>query len=426
MAIFDSLKNIFSKQKQETIIISMTELKPWYKKKLEEIFKEANSFTEGKKSKINELIEKTKKDMTVLETEELKNKNIPAREMDIMQGNRKLYIKRATDLLDSLSLPQDISDKNLSAWEEFFSGFKQQLDSFGKSTQKSYYVLQQFFSHESGRVMAGIKDIETNILSVESYIKEKSLTSAILLEGEISKIETIKQEKLLVSEKIKQKTGMVKEKESELVSKNESIKNIEKSPAFSKLKGLEQEKDELLTKKRLHEQSLVHSFAVIEKALLKYQRIVPEKEDEKLIGNYINNPVTSIKNDSLLRICDVMEKTKQAVVKGSVVLKDKKREKTLKAFDELTREELSGFNKKLAELEKNLAEIDENIRNNNAKQTLESIKSETEKLEHSINNEKDELEKLRKNYAGLNLEKQLSFVEERMKIITGSLVKIQK
>ena len=131
-------------EKEELKQLKKSELEGYIKKQLEKgsiehLFREFSG-------RIYELSETIRERCNELEKAELQNKNIPPRAITIMEGNRKAYIQKTIHFINRI---REILDEletlaNSSSIIDKVSKINEMFDEYNKSTQKPYYILQEF------------------------------------------------------------------------------------------------------------------------------------------------------------------------------------------------------------------------------------------------------------------------------------------
>ena len=398
------LKNLFAKREIQQENVGVNELENWFNEKASSALKELNDKINLIKSRIEGEIKKTRENLDILENAELHNPNITMREKQFMEGNREAYIRRAGLLLEKIKL-----DKDINSLAEFCDNFDNELDSFGKSTVRSYHILKEFFDHEASAIAQNIRILNEQMREAKKAIKEAEIEKT----GEIrALISNLKNKISLKHELGKEMENKEKEKEDLIALKNRTEKELaefKKSNSYSKFKKLEGEKDSIIARIGGHKNSLLHSFSVLERALKKYQKI--SFQDEKLVQNYLEMPIATLVNDKELRIAEVLAGIEKNILSSSIELKDKKRDKSLAEIKKLDRKFFEDFLKiydglkeELAAKEKEIKEEGIEGRHMQSKEKLEDISFKIDKVNSNINNLKAETGKINIEQLKSNLE----------------------
>jgi len=406
--MFKFLKKLFSSSEEEGVKkeeIKTEELERWFKGRCDKIFSDLDVTVNEIKGKVKEEITKTKDNLAILSTAKLHNPKISVRENQFMEGNRDSYILSVNNFLRTI----DLGKENYSELLKFCDDFNLRLEKFGKSTIKSYHILQEFFAHESRNIAINIKNLHGSIKELRGVIEKTN----------IDQIDDIKKGIIELNSKIKQKEeiekllrdkGNVKEelmKNKEAIEKD--IRKLIKGKEYEELNELKANKEAFLASIREHNAKIVHAFSVMERPLRKLERMV--LQDGELLGKYIENPVEALVNDNELKIFGLLRKLEKNINNYTLDLKDKKREKVLETVKGLTEEFLREFVNKHNELNKKLEDLEQNINDS------EALKREN-KLNYELSNIQDNLEKV--NGEILGNEQELSKIDvEGMKDSLG-------
>ena len=334
MGVFDFLKK-FSKKEEGGVELKLDEISDWgdshFKKNIENV--------ETKLTGIRKNIENEKKkvdaNLKELKEAKLRNKNVPERVVQIINGNRETYIQKVGLLMSEVIVPKEFDEII-----EFCEDFENVINTFSKSTMKAYQVLQEFFGDKSFSVAESIRDTDKLVKGARTVLKN----------ADIDKLEELKQKVGAVLKKINSK-GELKEEvrlaKNELCEKNKKLVDLEKELEDIKKGGdyrlfneLVDKKEKLSKKKKELEMRLWHSFSVIEAGLKKYERVTLEKET---VRKYLANSLMALLKDTELKIADILSKMGGAISGGEVELKDKKKEKILHELEGLGADYFKSF-----------------------------------------------------------------------------------
>ncbi|MBW2980805.1 hypothetical protein KY360_05305 [Candidatus Woesearchaeota archaeon] len=419
MGFLDFIKSIFKEETKEEIkpeTVSINELPNWVYNKSESISSELNDKLNLIKNKIKQEIESTKDNLKKLASAELRNPNITLREKQFMQGNREAYTRRVNIFVDRIVLPN--SPKEILS---HCTSFDKELQSFGKSTARPYHILQEFFGNESREVALNIKNLDKHMKELRETIKTAGLDRVEKIKEAIEHlVRTIAQKKQYDSE-VKQAQKNIEDLKNSKDESEAEIKKFKESNEFLDYEKLKNEKEKAAANLEEHKKQLLHSFAVLERALKKFQRIA--FEDEKLIESYIQNPVAALEQDNELRIIGILNKLEHNARNDKLDLKDKKKDKTIAEIRELSKDFFISFLDKYAELKNKFDEINNQLHNNKAEEKLmesnkkiEKIKSDIETKNKDIAYSKQELEKIDISKLKSSLEKEIKNLNVDIKI----------
>ncbi|MBN2453970.1 hypothetical protein JXB11_00325, partial [Candidatus Woesearchaeota archaeon] len=369
MGLFSFLKGFSSKKQAEVKEIKLDELPQW----ADSLLKEASSKAESQLSEIKAAIEEQKslmqENIKNLETAKLQNPKIPDRLLQIAEGNRKSYAQKARFFLSKVDFPD-----SLPALKDFFPAFSEELDHFGKSTVKSYHVLQEFFAQEAKLIALNIKEI--NIL-VE---KAKSAASS----PEMQRLQELKAFADSSLSKIKIKDSLTRQKalaESELQNlaksiseKEKLVRELEEGEENRKLKELLKRKGIIEHEIKALEADQFHHFSVINAAMKKYERIAL---DHAPVSKYLEDPLNALLCDKEMKILKIVSGIRESIGNGSIDLRDKKKEKILHGLDIFEKASLEAFVSKSGELQEKLSSLESEI---SSAEILQKIRSAKEGL----------------------------------------------
>ena len=297
--MFEFIKRIF-KEEQVTESVVLDSIDSWFDKKSNIVFYKLNNEVTTFNIRLKSTLIKLKRDLENLENAKLKNPNIPQKMIDMMTGNRESYIKKNQIFLDSINLSKDYTDVDY-----FLDEIQGSLDDLHKSTQKSYYVLHEFFEHEAYKVASNIKKIDSLITELKNSLSKHSLRKINKLQQDISNLNL----KIKLEKEIKEKIKKVEDYSEDLNKVkdkiSQDIENFKDTDECKEL-GKKKERRELLLKKIEENNNTIYSFfSNIEHALKKYSRL---SLDENLIKLYLQNPVKALKSDSNLKVLDILKK----------------------------------------------------------------------------------------------------------------------
>src|SRR3989338_464279 len=198
-ALFMQIQTQEQNAEQNKINIHFDNAEDWINKESSEQVLELDKKINAKYNDIKAEIIVLKENLTILKNAQLMNKNIVVKAQQIMKGNRDMYIKRAEHFIDAVLL--SLSSKGYFSSKRLLSTFEEEAKIFLESTGKSYYVLQEFFAHESGAIVKNIKQIENYVHDIKSLI-DKTRIAEIYEAKEILK-DIVQKKGILRQNKIK-------------------------------------------------------------------------------------------------------------------------------------------------------------------------------------------------------------------------------
>ena len=404
--MLEFIKKLFGKQEkaiEERVNIS--ELGSWLDAKSKSIFDELNSKIREIKGKIKSEVETTIHSLETLGNAELRNPKIPIREKQAMEGNREAYIKRVAIFLKQISL-----DGDYGSILGFCRGFDEELDKFGKSTYKTYRVLQEFFGNES-------REVALNIKKIAKLVKELKL---VIEDYNPGMIDSVKDGAANLAFKINQKEEYkhkLSDDESKLKDTAASIDGLKSrigevkgSIDYSVYEKLVDKKKSAIAELNEYRGNFMHSFYILDRALRKFLRIA--FDDRELLEEYMQDPIGALESDGDFRIIRLLGKVKENI--NSLELKDKKKEKTLQEIEKMDKDFFTEFLRKNRELKNRLNIVESQIRDKEVVNNIDRLNNELNAknmlmgdLQKGIEDIKNEIEKISIDGVKKNLENEI-------------------
>ncbi|HJO01655.1 MAG TPA: hypothetical protein QF458_01915, partial [Candidatus Woesearchaeota archaeon] len=148
------LKKIFTKQEIPEEKIDLNELNNCLDQKTKPLFENLDNNINQVTNKISNEKEKVEKNLEILKNAQLQNPKIPERVKTIMEGNRAAFIKKVSFFFNNI----DFEYNNHNEILEKCNKTKNEIDSLGKGTARSYQILNEFFAREAEHIAANIKN----------------------------------------------------------------------------------------------------------------------------------------------------------------------------------------------------------------------------------------------------------------------------
>lgn len=393
--------------KKEPTTLKFSEIEEWLDKqveakKLDQKVEKANSIIKGKvKEAYNYLAE--------LEKAALMNPNIPERAKQMMEGHRKIYIRRLKRFLDEINVPEDYSQIG-----HYTARFSESITKLSEDTQKNYFVLKEFVEEELVRVIRSIKAIEDELSKLQREIEKEGLelirearTRLGQYRNDVNKKTILKEEKTRHEQELESLRNR-KEKYAE------RINELEQSQGYSAYKALLDEKKKHEESLKIIEKELSAIFAELNRPLRKYKHGVL---NEKLIDKYLLDPSGALEADDSLVITEVLNKMSQGL--HELELKENQLEKTIELINRLDKEFLTSKRfeiDKLKELNKATA-----TKINTSVAALNMSESETllRSIEHKIIMVQSIIDDLSKQISEINLDYLKQKVKEKVREIAN-------
>lgn len=406
------LKHFSSEKKEEVKDIQFNDLETWLdswsKKKVEHATLELANIRKN----LDEEKLKLKESLQSLADAILKNPNIPEKAKHFMEGNRENYLHRGKIILQKTNLPEDFNEILT-----FCQSFDQDLDNFGKSTSRSYQVMQEFFANESKDIASQIAKFDRLIKEAKQVIDNSGTEEVNELKSLVQKINLLNKRKEELREKVKLRKSDLNESKKSLDDLEKEIKNKQDSNAYQKIVELRKEKEQLSAKIKNNEARLSLSFSVLGAALKKYERI---SLDNNLIKSYLENPVKALLADSEFNVIELLGKMKISLEKGNIELKDKKKVKTLQELSKFSKDYLKNFVLQYHELKQNKEKLELEIANAQIVKEVKELNVKLEQLEDKIKAIESELETTVNQLNSINIEDLKNDLKQKFREVTGN------
>lgn len=409
MPILEFIKNLFNKQepeqepKEETI--SIDKLHDWLESKSSSISNELNEKLDPIKEKIKQEIQQTKENLKKLEAAELRNPNITLREKQFMKGNREAYVKRVSILIDRINLP-----KSTDEIPGLCANFDKEIQGFGKATARPYHILQEFFSHESRDVALNINNIDKYIKELKQAITDAGLDKTDKIKKDVNHLTNAIKQKNEYSSEVKQLTKTLEDLKNSKNKTQEELSDFKKSDEHSAYEKLKKQKEEASHNLNEHGKQLIHSFAVLEKSLKKFQRIV--FQNQELVERYAKEPLQTLQNDRELKILDILEKLESNIKGNKLDLKDNKKSRALTEIKKLNMEFFTYFLNKHDGLKQKLDEINRQLGTNDVENKITELTKSLEQANSDIESNNNKLEHSKQELNKIDINKLKSSIEE--------------
>lgn len=392
------LKKLFAKEEAQEEEIELNKLSAWLDEKAEPLFESLDNNIHQIIVKINNEKEKSAENLKILENAKLQNPKIPERVKTIMEGNRSAFIKKVSFFFDNLDLKHN-NNNDYNKLIEKCSKIKEEIGSLGSSTARSYQILNEFFAREAENIAINIKKVEDCSKEIKDSINNDKISSIKKIKEDIAEIQNkirLKEKYAIDLENNKKNLQSNKDKKAETEKK---IDELKLGKGYSHYEKLLEERTKLKSGISHIESRLFHDFSVLERALKKYAKIA--FENEKLILEYLSNPVIALSDDGDFAILKILDSLKGAVSGNGLGLDEKKRKKTLDKINELDSVYFAKMQDNFRNAKQRLNDTEHDVNNNESKKELESnnkelkiINEDIEGLNSAISNINNELEKI--------------------------------
>ncbi len=315
---------------------------------------------------------------------------------------------------------------------EFFDNIKDQMSHLMTDTSKNFYFVNTGFQSVSGdikkdlfefgkavdEVIGSIKPLKSKIESIDESYKiieemDAEIEKGKNLEDDIAREEERLQKLVKSGEKLKKE-----------------IKKMEKGDEARALSELDEEHKKILEEITALEGKIVHAISPISRGLKKYSRVaqLAGKEEERLLGLYIDDPALAVEKDEGLKLFKKMiPELELYISKGSITLKDKIKVKTLGALSKLKGAgELDELKQRLAGVKKKETAIKKDIESDKTMQKKRELEEMYARLSADIELAKSNISGEQKTIDGLrqSMDDKTALLEKKMSAIGSYNVKI--
>lgn len=375
-------------EKKELKQLKKSELEDYIKKQLEKgsighLFREFSG-------RINELSETVKQRCSELEKAELQNKNIPLRAITIMEGNRKAYIQKTIHFIGRIreSLDELETLTNSSSMIDTVSKINEMFDEYNKSTQKPYYILQEFFANESHRIANSIKEISDSIDNFKDDLKKSDIHKLREVLDFLNKIRNREQRRKELENQKKELEKNFSEEEKNISILKHEIKKIKQSPEFNELAKLNDKLRIAEDEQKRFSDEIYYKLAPLSRALRKYAKI---SFDEKIIDIIVSEPfkaMAELETETLNKTFSALAKR---IKEGNISLKENVRKKNLEILNEINSEFVKNAQKKIKAQESNIQKISAAVKKNTLWSEIDDLNKKIEKNQQHISNIRREI-----------------------------------
>jgi len=368
-------------EKEELKQLKKSELEGYIKKQLEKgsiehLFREFSG-------RIYELSETIRERCNELEKAELQNKNIPPRAITIMEGNRKAYIQKTIHFINRI---REILDEletlaNSSSIIDKVSKINEMFDEYNKSTQKPYYILQEFFANESHRIANSIKEISDSIDNFKDDLKKSDIHKLQEVLDFLNKIRNREQRRKELENQKKELEKNFSEEEKNISILKHEIKKIKQSPEFNELAKLNDKLRIAEDEQKRFSDEIYYKLAPLSRALRKYAKI---SFDEKIIDIIVSEPfraMAELETETLNKTFSALAKR---IKEGNISLKENVRKKNLEILNEINSEFVKNAQEKIKAQESNIQKISAAVEKNTLWSEIDDLNKKIEKNQQHL------------------------------------------
>ena len=405
--------------KEELKQLKKSELEGYIKKQLDK--DNINSLLKEFSGRIDEISKTIGERCDKLEKAELQNKNIPPRAITIMEGNRKAYIHKTMHftgkIREILSEIKTLNDSNKII--DKISKINEIFDEYNKTTQKPYYILQEFFANESHKVASGIKEISDSIQQFKDSLKKSDAHKFQEILNLINKIENRKQKKKELENQKKELEKNLNEEEKNILVLKDEIKKIKESQEFNELAKLNDNLRIAKDEQKKFSDEIYYKLAPLSRALRKYAKI---SFDEKSIEMIISDPfkaIAEIKTETLNKIFSGLAKS---IKEGTIALKENVRKKNLEILNKINPEFVKNTQAKIKAQEDSIQELSTAVEKNTLWFRIEELNKKIEKKQQHLSHINKEVQNTEHEISKITTEDIYKKVRDILKSLNIELV----
>jgi len=402
--MFNFIKKFFKEPEKEQHELKQSELQDWFNKNSKPIFEQLNQNIKELKEKINLETKNTNQSLDKLKDAKLMNPNITIREKQFMEGNRDSYIRSVNVLINAIHIEDD--PDSILKFSDFFN---EKLTQFAKSTSKAYQILQQFFGNESNGIALNIRNLDALIKELKQKVISQDIGKINSLKKEIQDLDKKKFHKIELNKELKQKT---KQQENLVNHKNDlekKIQGIKNSEEYNQHRALQELNRKYLDKIDDSNKLITHSFAVIDAALKKYERVA--FRDFDLISEYRKEPIKTLIKDTQFKIMEILDQTRKNIIGGTIELKETKKERILKEIEKLTQDYFEDFLSGIGDIKKKMDDVDEQLKSNKSSENLKKLEEDLNKFNHDLEKLNSHIDYLKQEINKIDFDK----IKEKLK-----------
>jgi hypothetical protein len=404
-------------RKQEEMTVGLSELSSWFDQQAQLVKAPLQARLEGLRQRFSSEKDKIREHIAKLKKAELKNPKVTDKERHFMEGNRSAYIAKVELLCSTIRFPNSLAEV-----EDSHMDFSQKLELFAKSSAKPYYILQEFLANESRDIALSVKSIEKAFTEAKKLEEELAGCGLDELRNQINALNSLIDNKAGMSEKRKALEAGVAKEQQKLGLLQDEREKIVKGREYAALQRQQERLKQAKARLKQKEDEMLHEFAVLNHALKKYVKIAYEHEE--LAGSYAERPLQTLISDLNLEIVAVLQKIKDAVERGSIELKDRRREKTLSVVDRMTREYLGQFLTTYNQLSVERRDLEAAVEHSEVARKLRDADMRLRHSQNAITSKKSELDEIQQRLQETKVEAKASALQDSLKELVNRQVSI--
>jgi len=275
---------------------------------------------------LEKVFERIESQLKSLEESELRNKKIPHRALQIMEGNRESYIKNVRNFMKRTDTVID---------EDFTRHVRPDLEALGQSIEKSSKVVAEFFLNETSRISEMLRQVLDIAAKVDA--EHDSVKSFLDIKAQLDRESAEAKRLKAINMDIKKEKAALEKQSAKKEELENALQEIVRSDEYKEHKSLIAEKKKLEDELLEAERRINEYFSPIKPGLKKYAHM---SLDEKSVNAYFEDPVKALAHDTELKIMSIVRDMCSVLDKGLIGMKDKKLEKISAAAKSFSRTDL--------------------------------------------------------------------------------------
>ncbi len=408
------LKSLF-KREPGPENVAIDDLQEWFSKKNEKTYSEIKDELREKLEDLEKEKDALENNLIALRKAKLSNPNISTREIQIMEGNRDLYIKKAMDLLNNIEFKGEMDYDALSG---YCGGFEAGFAEFSKGTARAFYILNQFFGNEMNKIaqnLANIEELQRKMRQISEDPDGLRLMKEV--QDGISELVRLKILKSRISDQLNEESSKLLNQKAYLKKLEKQKDELENSDEYAQLDGLRTARMRILKEMESNASSVEEHFSQLDKAFRKYQHMSDDNAS-KIIDDYVQNPLEALSRDSSLRILETLSLMKDRL--DSIETDDRKKLRIKEHIDRLDKDFLLERIERNKELLSRLSDVDARIKQDKIMREIEDVNYKMDHAKKQVKRiEEEELKRLNAQLSKIDPEKLKGRISEQMERLTG-------
>ncbi|MBU4492745.1 MAG: hypothetical protein KKA61_00065, partial [Nanoarchaeota archaeon] len=293
------------------------------------------------------------------------------------------------------------------------------FDEYNKTTQKPYYILQEFFANESHKIASGIKEISDSIQQFKDSLKKSDAHKFQEILNLLDKIGNRKQKKKELENRKKELEKNFDEEEKNISVLKDEIKKIKESPEFNELAELNDKLRIAKDEQKRFSDEIYYKLAPLSRALRKYAKI---SFDEKSIEMIISDPfkvMARIETEALNKVFSGLIKS---IKDGKIALKENVRKKNLEILNEIDPEFVKNTQANIKSQKDNIQELSTTVEKNTLWFRIEELNKKIEKNQQHLSYVNKEMQNIEHEISKITTDDIYKKIKDILKSLNIELV----